>query len=101
MSSGIALAPEGDAEWMRDAVQAGGGRVSALENAEALIWGGGRPAELEALLARAPRVRWVQLPVAGVEDYLPLMDGARTWTAAKGVYADQCAEQVLGLAIAG
>lgn len=101
MSSGIALAPAGDFEWMRDAVLAGGGRVGALTNAEALIWGGGSPAELEALLALAPRVRWVQLPVAGVEQYLPLMDGARTWTAAKGVYADQCAEQVLGLAIAG
>ena len=101
MSPAIALAPAGEAEWMRDAVSAGGGRVTSLETAQALIWAGGRAAELATLLARAPGVRWVQLPVAGVEEYLALMDDTRTWTAAKGVYADQCAEQVLGLAIAG
>jgi phosphoglycerate dehydrogenase-like enzyme len=47
-------------------------------------------------------VRWVQLPSAGIEFFLPLMkDGRITWTAAKGVYADTCAEQALGLALAG
>ncbi|HYM51439.1 MAG TPA: D-isomer specific 2-hydroxyacid dehydrogenase family protein [Candidatus Limnocylindrales bacterium] len=100
MSAGIALGGEADG-WLRDAVEAGGGRIVPLGQAEALIWGGGDADQLRAMLAAAPGLRWVQLPSAGVEQYLPLMGDGRTWTAAKGVFADQCAEQVLGLAIAG
>jgi phosphoglycerate dehydrogenase-like enzyme len=86
---------------MRDAVLAAGGRDAALREAEALIWYG-RPEELAPLLENAPKLRWVQLPAAGIEDYLALMSPAiQTWTAAKGVYADPCAEHALGLAIAG
>src|SRR5437868_1225847 len=101
MAPGIAVGPDGEASWMREAVLATGGRDAALHEAEALIWYG-RPEELAPLLDNAPKLRWVQLPAAGIEDYLPLMGPAiQTWTAAKGVYADPCAEHALGLAIAG
>jgi phosphoglycerate dehydrogenase-like enzyme len=86
---------------MRDAVQSAGATVASLEEADALIWYG-KPSELKPVLVRAPQLRWIQLPAAGIEHYLPLIgDDGRTWTAAKGVYADHCAEHALGLAIAG
>jgi phosphoglycerate dehydrogenase-like enzyme len=99
--SGIAVAPEEEALWMREAVHSAGAHVAPLQVAEALIWYG-KPAELKPLLVRAPQLRWIQLPAAGIEQYMPLMaEDRRTWTAAKGVYADHCAEHALGLAIAG
>lgn len=101
VAPGIAVGPEDEAPWMRDAVLEAGARETTLPEAEALIWSG-RPDQLAPLLPNAPRLRWVQLPSAGIEDYLPLMGPAiQTWTAAKGVYAEPCAEHALGLAIAG
>jgi phosphoglycerate dehydrogenase-like enzyme len=101
MSRGIGVAPEDEAGWMGQAVVDAGGRVVSLDGAEALIWYGA-PADLQVVLKLAPHLRWIQLPSAGVESYLPLMrDGSSVWTAAKGVYAEPCAEHALGLAIAG
>jgi phosphoglycerate dehydrogenase-like enzyme len=101
VSKGIAIAPDERAGFVREALQAAGAGEASLEDADALIWVGGGADELAAVLGRASRVRWVQLPSAGIEQYLPLMTDGRTWTAAKGVYADQCAELALGLAVAG
>jgi phosphoglycerate dehydrogenase-like enzyme len=101
VAPGIAVGPDDEASWMREAVLEAGARDATLREAEALIWYG-RPEELAPLLDSAPKLRWVQLPAAGIEDYLPLMGPAiETWTAAKGVYADPCAEHALGLTIAG
>lgn len=101
VTPGIAVGPDDEASWMREAVLEAGARETALREADALIWYG-RPEQLGPLLDNAPKLRWVQLPAAGIEDYLPLMGPAtQTWTAAKGVYADPCAEHALGLAIAG
>lgn len=101
MTRGIAVAPEHEATWMGQAVVDAGGRVVSLDVAEALVWYGA-PADLPVVLGLAPHLRWIQLPSAGVESYLPLMrDGTSVWTAAKGVYAEPCAEHALGLAIAG
>lgn len=70
--------------------------------AEGLVWGTpSRPDELVAVLDRAPDVRWVQLPYAGVERFLSVIDDDRTWTCGKGVYAEPVAELVIGLALAG
>jgi phosphoglycerate dehydrogenase-like enzyme len=101
VAPGIAVGPEDEAPWMRAAVLEAGASETTLPKAEALIWFG-TPDQLAPLLVNAPRLRWVQLPSAGIEDYLPLMGPAiQTWTAAKGVYAEPCAEHALGLAIAG
>jgi len=86
---------------MSQAVREAGGQVVPIDAAEGLVWFGS-PQSLEPLVAQGPRLRWIQLPSAGVEKYLQLIDGdSMVWTAAKGVYADTCAEQALGLAIAG
>lgn len=98
----IALCPEGAPQWMVEAVIAGGGEVVPLEDAEAIVWAVPRdPGALRLTLERAPDVRWVQLPFAGVETFVDVFDDARAWTCGKGVYAEPVAELALGLALAG
>jgi phosphoglycerate dehydrogenase-like enzyme len=78
--------------------------VVDVAEAEALVWGAPRDAAPLARLLddpRAERIRWVQLPFAGVESFLSIIDDERTWTCGKGVYAEPVAELALGLALAG
>jgi phosphoglycerate dehydrogenase-like enzyme len=87
---------------MLDAVRAGGGHVVPVELAEGLIWAASRdPAGLERIVNEADHLRWVQLPFAGIEQYVHLVDDERMWTCAKGVYAEPVAEMALSLALAG
>ncbi len=44
--------------------------------------------------------RWVQLPFAGVESFIELLDADRTWTSAKGIYGPTVAEHALALMLA-
>src|SRR5690606_15536100 len=46
-------------------------------------------------------LRWVQLPFAGVEPFLGVMDDRVAWTNGKGVYAEPVAEHALALLLAG
>ncbi len=88
-----------------EAVAAGGGKVVDLaEHPDALVWlDPGDVTGLSDWLARAPEARWVQLPFAGVERMAEagLLDPNRTWTCAKGSYAEPVAEHALALALAG
>ena len=87
---------------MIDAVVAGGGHVVPVEQAEALVWASPRdPAQLERIVGEADHLRWVQLPMAGIEQYVHLVDDDRQWTCAKGVYAEPVAEMALALALSG
>lgn len=75
--------------------------VDASE-AECLVWSD--PMDSEALgrvLAEAPAIRWVQLPFAGVDNFLAVLGPDRTWTSAKGAYAPPVAEHALALGLAG
>ena len=49
----------------------------------------------------APGVRWIQLSSAGVELMTEVIDRTRTWTCAKGAYAQPVAEHALTLTLAG
>lgn len=100
----IAMGPK-PGNRIADAIRRGGGvPVSADEDADALIWlPGGSIDGLRTVLAQAPGIRWIQLPFAGVEHYAAagvLADG-RTWTCAKGSFAEPVAEHALTLALAG
>src|SRR4051794_20759887 len=97
-----AIGPD-TSEPVAEAVRAGGGIVVGLdEQPEALIWMLPRePARLQAALAAAPSVRWVQLPFAGIEAFVDVMTPDRTWTCAKGVYSEPTAEHAMALALAG
>src|SRR5581483_1336380 len=106
----VALAPDGVRDWLGDAIRAGGGTVlpaDRLDDADALVWAEpAKATELHALLTGPARnVRWVQLPWAGIEPYLGILadevDAGRTWTCAKGVYAEPVAEHALALLLAG
>jgi phosphoglycerate dehydrogenase-like enzyme len=98
----IAVAPSGHPAWIAEAVVGGGGHVVPVAEAEGLIWADPRDAAaLEEVLRDHPGVRWIQLPWAGVERFVHLVDDERLWTCGKGVYAEPVAELALSLALAG
>ncbi|MEA2933304.1 MAG: hypothetical protein QOI56_2089 [Actinomycetota bacterium] len=97
-----AVAPGPVAPVLVEAIVAGGGAVVEPSEAAVLVWTDpvDRPG-LEALLADAPGIRWVQLPFAGAEPFVPLLDDGRTWTSTKGAYSEPVAEHALALGLAG
>ncbi len=98
----IALGPGEVPAWVEEAVAAGGGQVVPVDDAEALVWTSPRDvAGLSALLEDAAHIDWVQLPWAGVEHFVHLVDDRRMWTCGKGVYAEPVAELALSLMLAG
>lgn len=98
----IALAPTPAADWLADAVVDGGGHVVPLADCEAIIWADAAdPKGLLAALADAPHATWVQLPFAGIENFLPHLDRQHVFTCGKGVYAGPVAEIALALGLAG
>ena len=98
----LAIAPESSPSWVTDAVVAGGGEVVAPNEATALVWTAARdPEGLEQLLKENDHLEWVQVPFAGIENFVPIIDDTRTWTCGKGVYAEPVAEHVVSLALAG
>lgn len=98
----IALAPEGERVWLADAVREGGGTVVGPEEAEGLVWASvGGADDLAALLREHPGITWVQLPWAGIEPFVGVLDDEHTWTCGKGVYAVPVAEHALALGLAG
>lgn len=97
-----AVVPEPMDDLVR-AVVRGGGRIEDAERAEAIIWTDPNdPGALRRVLDRSP-ARWVQLPLAGIEEYVAqdVIDAGRTWTSAKGIYGAACAEHALTLMLAG
>jgi|LakMenEpi03Aug12_release.lakeMendotaPanAssembly.Ray.scaffolds.fasta_scaffold32169_3 phosphoglycerate dehydrogenase-like enzyme len=98
----IAVAPITSPTWVFDAVRDGGGEVADVAEAHALVWTHPKDANgLEAVLLANPHVQWVQVPFAGVENFIHLIDNSRVWTCGKGVYAEPVAEHALALMLAG
>ena len=98
----IAIAPETSPAWITDAVIAGGGVVAPAAGATAAVWTAARDADgLKAFIEANDHLEWIQVPFAGVERFLPVIDDSRTWTCGKGVYAEPVAEHALALALAG
>jgi phosphoglycerate dehydrogenase-like enzyme len=89
----------GDRPDLEAAVRAGGGEPGPLERADGVVWLGGDPSALPEL---PPSVRWVQLPSAGVEQWLRagvVGDGA-VFTSAVGAFGLPVAEHALALILA-
>jgi phosphoglycerate dehydrogenase-like enzyme len=94
----VHVAPESDPVIER-AIRDAGGELGLLESADALVWlGGSNPDDFPAL---PDGVRWVQLPWAGVEQFIDRIDRERQWTSAAGAYARPVAEHALALMLAG
>jgi len=97
-----AVAPGPVAPVVARAITGSGGTLAEPSDATVLVWTD--PADrdgLAALLAAAPAIRWVQLPFAGVEPFVDLLDDGRTWTSTKGAYSEPVAEHALALGLAG
>ncbi len=99
----IAVEPKtGRYASLESAVVAGGGTIAPVAEAEALVWADPTvPHRLPEVLAQGPTIRWVGLPFAGIEPYVPYLDAEREWTCARGVYARPVAEHVLAMGLAG
>jgi phosphoglycerate dehydrogenase-like enzyme len=100
----IALPPQGKRSWLADAVLDGGARIVPVRKADGLVWTDpADPAGLAGVLDANPQIGWIQLPWAGIEPYVDIVraHADRTWTCAKGVYAEPVAEHALALALAG
>ena len=97
----IAVLPEGRAPWLADAVRQGGGEPAGLSDADAVVWADPYDADgLAAVLEQRRDLPWVQLPFAGIDPFLDVLDAERTWTCGKGVYAEPVAEMALALLLA-
>lgn len=80
-------------------VREAGGRLVAPSAADALVWmDPSDPEGLRAALVSSPAT-WVQLPFAGIEEFLAagVIEPGRTWTCAKGIYGPSTAEHALAL----
>jgi phosphoglycerate dehydrogenase-like enzyme len=100
--SRIAVEPSTSPQWVSDAVVAGGGEVVDIASATGLVWSAAYSIDaLESLLLENPHINWVQLPFAGSEAFMYLVNHDRIWTCGKGVYAEPVAEHALGLLLAG
>jgi phosphoglycerate dehydrogenase-like enzyme len=98
----IHLGPDPGPDWLRAAVVAGGGELVDATDAEAIVWADARNVgALADLLVDGDHIRWVQLPFAGIENFVGQLDRDRVWTCGKGVYAEPVAEMALALALAG
>jgi hypothetical protein len=97
-----ALLPVGHREALATAVTEGGGRLVPVHEANALIWTSSEDAdELRSVLDANPAIEWVQLPFAGIEPFVDVLDHEHVWTCGKGVYAEPVAEHALALALGG
>jgi len=99
----ITIRPERD-PLLEEAVAAGGGVLVKPAEAVGLVWTHpAQPDDLDAFLCEHPQIRWVQLPWAGIEPYLPVIrrHHDRTWSSAAGVYAEPVGEHALALLLAG
>jgi phosphoglycerate dehydrogenase-like enzyme len=87
---------------VREAVIAGGGHIVEPSDASAIVWTAARDASgLREILDVHGHLEWVQVPFAGIENFVPILDDDRIWTCGKGVYAEPVAEHALALALAG
>lgn len=101
MTRAVAVEPEC---WRKAglvaAVEAAGAAVVPLDQATGLIWADPQNPQLLPELVH-DGLDWVQLPYAGIEAFLDLLDEKRIWTCGKGVYARPVAEAALAMLLAG
>jgi len=98
----VAVGPTKAPEWLREAVRAGDCDVVDYAKADGLVWGDPRGADaFGALIREHPHFSWVQLPFAGIENFVPHLDDRRVWTSGTGVYAEPVAELCMAFLLGG
>src|SRR4051812_30721295 len=98
MAPAIHLGPD-TPEHLVKAIEGGGGTLTPLDEAEAVVWVGS-PDELPELPGS---IKWVQLQSAGIEHWVERVRATPgvKFTTATGAYSAQVAEHAVGLLIAG
>jgi len=91
--------PAGDppGDELFDAVRRGGGEIAPADEADGIVWvDPSDPGGLKRAMESSP-ARWVQLPFAGIEPFVSagVIDEGHSWTCAKGIYGESCAEHAL------
>ncbi len=96
----IAIGPDPALELLVEAIDGGGEIVVSLADADAIVWAGvDDPGDLATVIAAAPNATWIQLPWAGIESFVEVLDHDHVWTCGKGAYADPVAEIALTLGL--
>lgn len=102
----IAIGPK-PLQHVVDAVESGGGTLGPLdESTRGLMWlSHTKIDELDDALTTYPNIEWVQLPMAGVDMFAPIMAKYASsprplWTSAKGAYSEPVAEHAVALTLA-
>jgi phosphoglycerate dehydrogenase-like enzyme len=100
-AAAIYVGPSDDVEIAQAVDAAGAAVVPTIDEADAIVWHDPNPDKLPRALPN--RVRWVQLPSAGVETWMESgrLTDTMTWTSAAGVFANTIAEHALMLLLAG
>ncbi|MEY2673599.1 MAG: hypothetical protein RLZZ514_164 [Actinomycetota bacterium] len=85
-----------------DAIESAGAELSPLSpDVKGLVWTDyHRPDLLREVLSKNPQLTWVQLPFAGVDAFVDILDAPPTFTCAKGSYSQPVAEHALALMLA-
>ena len=97
----VALEPAQPKEFV-SAIEASGARVAPLTpEVKGLVWTDyHRPDLLRQALSENPQLTWVQLPFAGVDAFVDILDAPPVFTCAKGSYSQPVAEHALALMLA-
>lgn len=97
----IALEPTQPEQFI-DAIESAGGHLAPLSpDVKGLVWTDyHRPDLLREVLSKNPQLTWVQLPFAGVDAFVDILDAPPTFTCAKGSYSQPVAEHALALMLA-
>jgi phosphoglycerate dehydrogenase-like enzyme len=96
----LRVCPVPDYPRWREAIARADARVAPIEDANVLVWGGAHFSELAPLLR--PNVRWVQLGWSGIDGLVAagLLDDARLWSTARGLFGVPVAEHAVMLMLA-
>jgi phosphoglycerate dehydrogenase-like enzyme len=97
----IALEPTQPDQFI-DAIESAGAHLAPLSpDVKGLVWTDyHRPDLLREVLGKNPQLTWVQLPFAGVDAFVDILDAPPTFTCAKGSYSQPVAEHALALMLA-
>jgi phosphoglycerate dehydrogenase-like enzyme len=97
----IALEPTQPDQFI-DAIESAGAHLAPLSpDVKGLVWTDyHRPDLLREVLGKNPQLTWVQLPFAGVDAFVDILDAPPTFTCAKGSYSHPVAEHALALMLA-
>lgn len=99
--SKVSIEPKSFAEYEQAVSSAGATLAPFGPDVAALIWTDyAQPEALAKLLSENPQLEWVQLPFAGVDAFVDVLQHPVRFTSAKGSYGEPVAEHALALSLA-